>query len=759
SDVMAAAAKRKQVKNACVNCQKACKKCDDARPCLRCVKYGLESTCRNSPRKERKKGVKRGPYKRRHVKADHDTSSVEGSTLGTNAEFDHAHRDSVTPDTSPSGPSYFSGYDTSTYYREGVPGSPTPEQDLTTEGTDTFKLHILSELCTAVLDQDQPGSAPPTLQSHWSKREAPWWVTADRPSPELVARLYPHTTTHTPRPSSPLIGSPAALEPSSYGNSLFYPFSTSPPVVPSTSMVRSSAPGLARPLGVSSSSRIGRRRSHTISGSHPLPHFASLVTLSRNYPDRTRHIPTYTTDGHGSLYPKPMALRSTRSVASLRTTPYSAKPSTAPWHSFRVSREEGNEHPEDRVELPHLSALTPTAESGADHSPPPVTDRLPSIQEVLQANEPVTKRPRSLSVTDHSLSPRSTRMDGYPKSMARASDPSLRSTRSKEPLRKSSYPPLAPAPPITQPRISSPSGTPSLPWNSTSPTPGIESLVARSKPPGPIVGTFPLPTNTPGVPRNLSLPSYGTGYDTRNAKGSYQTEASFVGSGERRSGGDGVTLPSPLPTPNQSTFNSEILSYSATHPTPLDHQPSRLPPLSSITQRPPPYSNVPRFKESTNVPEHVFPDPSQSKRTASLTVCTSAPRTESTASHSVNERPLSPQTTPLPQLFEKYQLKAEPHDTNTDKPLVSSLPAGLSHRCTKLHGPKLNGYLSWPTSPANGHHHFETKSGGLRRVSHSQDSLSQLWQHPSVSGGRNRGMTQSDSWPATPPSRVVSPMW
>lgn len=85
--------KRKQVKNACgkrtrngtkfdrytqlltkkifnkkiVNCQKACKKCDDGRPCKRCVKLGLTATCRDSDRKERKKGVKRGPYKKRQA--------------------------------------------------------------------------------------------------------------------------------------------------------------------------------------------------------------------------------------------------------------------------------------------------------------------------------------------------------------------------------------------------------------------------------------------------------------------------------------------------------------------------------------------------------------------------------------------------------------------------------------------------------------------------------------------------------------------
>lgn len=57
--------KRRQVKNACTHCQKACKKCDDARPCLRCVKYGISEECVDSQRKERSKGLKRGPYKKR----------------------------------------------------------------------------------------------------------------------------------------------------------------------------------------------------------------------------------------------------------------------------------------------------------------------------------------------------------------------------------------------------------------------------------------------------------------------------------------------------------------------------------------------------------------------------------------------------------------------------------------------------------------------------------------------------------------------
>lgn len=60
--------KRTQCKNACTNCQKACKKCDDNRPCQRCLRYGTTETCVDSKRKERKKGVKRGPYKKRDTK-------------------------------------------------------------------------------------------------------------------------------------------------------------------------------------------------------------------------------------------------------------------------------------------------------------------------------------------------------------------------------------------------------------------------------------------------------------------------------------------------------------------------------------------------------------------------------------------------------------------------------------------------------------------------------------------------------------------
>lgn len=89
--------KRRQVKNACTNCQKACKKCDDARPCLRCVTYGIFDNCVDSQRKERKKGVKRGPYKKRDGKGtrrstDFDVLPVNHIFLGNTIEQSVSHQ-------------------------------------------------------------------------------------------------------------------------------------------------------------------------------------------------------------------------------------------------------------------------------------------------------------------------------------------------------------------------------------------------------------------------------------------------------------------------------------------------------------------------------------------------------------------------------------------------------------------------------------------------------------------------------------------
>ncbi|SAM00506.1 hypothetical protein [Absidia glauca] len=57
--------KRTQVRNACVHCQKACKKCASERPCPRCLKFGYAETCVDSVRKKRQQSTRRGPYKKR----------------------------------------------------------------------------------------------------------------------------------------------------------------------------------------------------------------------------------------------------------------------------------------------------------------------------------------------------------------------------------------------------------------------------------------------------------------------------------------------------------------------------------------------------------------------------------------------------------------------------------------------------------------------------------------------------------------------
>ncbi|KAI8987554.1 hypothetical protein BDF20DRAFT_273512 [Mycotypha africana] len=64
-----------------------CKKCDDGRPCNRCIKLGLTATCRDSDRKERKKGVKRGPYKKRQAPV-RKTSSMSSAD---EQQLDDAH--------------------------------------------------------------------------------------------------------------------------------------------------------------------------------------------------------------------------------------------------------------------------------------------------------------------------------------------------------------------------------------------------------------------------------------------------------------------------------------------------------------------------------------------------------------------------------------------------------------------------------------------------------------------------------------------
>jgi hypothetical protein len=65
---------------ACTNCASACKRCDEARPCQRCQKYGQVDSCRDGVRKARKVGTKRGPYKRKSKLPAPETPPYPGFT-------------------------------------------------------------------------------------------------------------------------------------------------------------------------------------------------------------------------------------------------------------------------------------------------------------------------------------------------------------------------------------------------------------------------------------------------------------------------------------------------------------------------------------------------------------------------------------------------------------------------------------------------------------------------------------------------------
>ncbi|KAG5337038.1 hypothetical protein C0989_011042 [Termitomyces sp. Mn162] len=62
----------------CTNCANACRRCDEGRPCQRCVKFQMEETCVDTERKERKKGIKHRPIKRREkLPATKNTPATE----------------------------------------------------------------------------------------------------------------------------------------------------------------------------------------------------------------------------------------------------------------------------------------------------------------------------------------------------------------------------------------------------------------------------------------------------------------------------------------------------------------------------------------------------------------------------------------------------------------------------------------------------------------------------------------------------------
>ncbi|KAF8195996.1 hypothetical protein BJ912DRAFT_1056429 [Pholiota molesta] len=100
--------KRKQVKMACTNCAGACKRCDENRPCERCVKYGIADTCIDGQRKERKKGIKRGPYRRKN-KNESDSNSFNGEWTPPSSSTTAAAIHAVAQYAPPEG-SYYPGH-------------------------------------------------------------------------------------------------------------------------------------------------------------------------------------------------------------------------------------------------------------------------------------------------------------------------------------------------------------------------------------------------------------------------------------------------------------------------------------------------------------------------------------------------------------------------------------------------------------------------------------------------------------------------
>ncbi|KAL2918500.1 hypothetical protein HK105_201901 [Polyrhizophydium stewartii] len=72
--------KRDQVKTACVNCRKACKKCSHHRPCSRCVAHGMVDSCIDVPRKDRSLTHKREP------KSPERASPVDDAELSPNEQ-------------------------------------------------------------------------------------------------------------------------------------------------------------------------------------------------------------------------------------------------------------------------------------------------------------------------------------------------------------------------------------------------------------------------------------------------------------------------------------------------------------------------------------------------------------------------------------------------------------------------------------------------------------------------------------------------
>ncbi|KAI7862808.1 serine hydrolase-domain-containing protein [Spinellus fusiger] len=209
-------AKRKQVKNACVNCQKACKKCDEERPCQRCVKHGLVDTCVDSVRKERKKGVKRGPYKKRKQdgSADSSTASTHNPSSLTTGLYSPVGAGTADARTTsapmhyppltagPYDPFHAVNYQNSSYIMsQGYIMQPAYQQMYPTHPsmlTYQTAMHLLSP------QQHQssvPSNEPPPVDP--AKQHASSDTTPSTPTPTTTP-----TTTHTPRAGGKSITTP-----------------------------------------------------------------------------------------------------------------------------------------------------------------------------------------------------------------------------------------------------------------------------------------------------------------------------------------------------------------------------------------------------------------------------------------------------------------------------------------------------------------------------------------------------------------------
>jgi len=231
-----------------VNCQKACKKCDDTRPCERCVKYGLETSCQDSARKERKKGVKRGPYHSRIVE-DGDSDESDSTRWSDEVRMEGSGRGSPVilrfryDEKSPTGDAKNWSFSThqqgtnSTRNSRNRAGTeqehaclilPATRPSLQVGVPDSTYIKALGVVCTEILRKIEEEDLPPAVSfSVFPPREdmhfQPVSFTAD--SMHEVKTLFadePEVLIRQPLPVQRIVNA-AVLE-----NELYHPVSSSP---------------------------------------------------------------------------------------------------------------------------------------------------------------------------------------------------------------------------------------------------------------------------------------------------------------------------------------------------------------------------------------------------------------------------------------------------------------------------------------------------------------------------------------------------